>query len=730
MQEKFLQQMLAKVVVTTSFVLLVTAPISSVLADSQQLDSIKNSTQDMLEFMDKNSTAPDAFETKIIKLGYKDDEADLFKKETRHKQTRKIAPAATAITRTSDVKAAVKKTEDKSPLTISNGDYVLTHGGAIKAEHIFQRNMSYLNRNLPDEAEFFKNTFNYTSTFSYGEKRFGHKAVEAHIDLMHKGIWGKNGTIADSEPTKPTLLKLGNSQFGDHKHQNGRPFVWLSCGWLSFSLNAVANSQNENIHYVKMGWFPFALGRGISLGAFYGLNRSLLGLYSYKEEKYAPGINVTGSLVKDTLSYDLYWSRFEERNRDLGAAAEVVRSHYTPKPAFTWRGLGKDNDLVAARLKLKPLNNDNGTLELEPYIMYNTAPDQKFDTLADADVKLGTYGLNVEQTYKNFEWGAEVAANFGHTEMFAIDRNTTELYSDANGKIGERYSHIVEYAGGRHTKNKVDRTNITKAIVQNMTVANAAAPQALGGGQIISSLDRFRKSYRNKFGGWMGVLDAAYNFKDQNLQIATGAGYASGDIDPNREETTKTYKGFVGINELYSGNRVKSILVLDERSLQRPVITGFENTTNKVLESSSDLSFTDLVFGGASSTWQPKLFGKKCTINPNTVCFWKACSEAKPIIDREGEVTLSDTEKISKFFGTEINLLTKVELLKDLNMFVNLAVFVPGQYYKDCSGWLVGDNDIAKAVIPADGEGSIDPKSYRLSSDTAFHVNVGFKYTF
>lgn len=726
MQEKLLQQMLAKVVVTTSFVLLVAAPLTTAHADSHQLDSIKSSTQDMLEFMDKNSTAVDAFETKVIKLGYKDDERDLFKKETRHKQAKKITPAA-PITRTSAVNDAVTKVEDKSPLTISNGDYVLTHGGAIKMEHYFQRNMAYLNRNLPDEAEFFKNTFNYTSTFAYGEKRFGHKAIEAHLDLMHKGIWGKNGTIADSEPT---LLKLGNSYFGDHKHQNGRPFIWLSCGWVSFSLNAIADSQSENVHHVKMGWFPFALGRGISLGAFYGLNRSLLGLYSYKEEKYAPGINVTGSLIKDTLSYDLYWSRFEERNRDIGATTEVVRAHYIPAPTFQWRGLGKDNDLLAARLNLKPINNGNGSVELEPYIMYNTAPDQKLDTLADADVKLGTYGLNIEQKYKNFEWGAEVAANFGKSEVFAIDRNATKIYSDANGKLGERYTHIVQYQAGAATDNKIDRNNVTEAIVNGMTVGNAAIPQALGGGQIISSPDRFRKAYQNKFGGWMGVLDGAYNFKDQNLQLAAGGGYASGDLDPDRLEETKTYKGFIGINELYSGNRVKSILILDERSLQRPVITGFENGTRKVLESASDLSFTDLVFGGASSTWTPKMLGKKWTINPNGVCFWKACNEDKPIVDDRGDVTLSATDKVSKFLGTEINLLTKVELLKDFNMFVNLAVFVPGQYYKDCTGWLVGDKDFSKAVFSDDGGTPPDPKTYRLAADPAFHVNVGFKYTF
>ena len=78
--------------------------------------------------------------------------------------------------------------------------------------------------------------------------------------------------------------------------------------------------------------------------------------------------------------------------------------------------------------------------------------------------------------------------------------------------------------------------------------------------------------------------------------------------------------------------------------------------------------------------------------------------------------------------GSELNLLTKVELLKDFNMVVNLAVFLPGQFFKDFSGVKVGENDYLDAVEGMDG--SPDITQYRMGTDPAFHVNVGFNYKF
>lgn len=743
MQIKKLQNMLSKVAVATAFALCANVSMNMVYADDSLL-SASAAQPDMLEFLDKHSTAPSEFETKTVKLGYNDDESALFNKESYRKESKKPVKVKPA----KNIKSAVaeeKKDDEKPSMSISKGDATLTLGGVAKIEHYFQRNASFLNRNLPDEIEYFKNTFDLTTDFAYGEKRFGHKAVEAYLDVMHKGAWGKNGLITDSDVSTQLKLSETNTYFGNHTHQNGRPFVWIKEGWLRFSLNAIADVQNENIHYVKLGWFPFSLGRGISLGGFFGLNRSLLGLYSYYEEKCAPGINVGGDLVKDSLAYDLYWARFEERNRDLRSTTEVLRSNRTPQPSRTWRGLGKDNDVLAARLKIKPVHNDNGNVEIEPYIMYNSAPDQSLDVTADSDTQLGTVGLAIEQSYNNFEWGGEIAGNFGKTTVFAIDMNSTEVYPNKDGKLGERYTQVVKFdaatlgtpAAGR-SKVKVDRndavdTAIAPAVppIDQLTHDFPDAHVVIPGGgfEAISTKDRFRKGYENKFGGWMGVLDAAYNFKDYNTKLACGIGYASGDKDPDLVQEGKTYKGFVGLNELYSGKRVCSILVLDERKLQRPSITGISSDgTRTITDSAADMSFTDLFFGGASATLTPNVFGKKWQINPNGILFWKAYQENAPDIANDGKATMGNL-KASTFMGTELNLLTKVELLKDFNLIVNLAVFIPGQYFRDFSGIDVGGKKYAKAVAD-DEEQDADFTKFRLAADPAFHANVGLSYKF
>lgn len=735
MQAQKLQQILSRAGYAAALMLAATAPISIVRADNQKLEAGYGSTQDMLEFLDKNSTTSSMPETKIIKLGYHDEEQELFSKESYRKKNRRKRNKP-AIADEKNVVAAAADLNEKAPISINKGDCILTFGGATKIENYFQRNMELLNRNLPDEAEYFKNTFDFTVDFAYGEKRFGHKAVEAYLDLMHKGVWGKNGSFADSEPSSPTSLQLADTSFGNHTHTNGRPFIWIRDGWLRFSLNAIADSHAQGVHYLKVGWFPFILGRGISLGYAFGLNRSLLGLYSYSEDKSPAGINLSGEIIKDGLSYDLYLSRLEERNKNLRDTTNIMRDFYTPAPAIPWRGLGKNNDVVAARLKVKPFKSERvGNLEFEPYIMYNSAPDQKIEMLADSDTKLGIYGLAVEHCYNNFEWGGEVAANFGSIEAFAIDTNKYKIVKDASGSLVEQYTKIVvrDPATGLPSKTPVQASNAVKAAIKNGLNYTAYLDNAdvfatvAPGFDITNAPGRFRPAYKNTLAGWMGVLDAAYNFKEQNLKTALGVGYASGDVDLDANQKSGTYKGFVGLNEIYSGKRVVSIM-LDERRLQRPVITSDSANSAETIVTTPEFSFTDLCFGGASATWTPVALGKKWQFNPNGLLFWSAFQDQKAILNADGSSTVDPNVKVSSFLGSELNLLTKVELLKDFNMVVNLAVFLPGQFFKDFSGVKVGENDYLDAVEGMDG--SPDITQYRMGTDPAFHVNVGFNYKF
>jgi hypothetical protein len=223
----------------------------------------------------------------------------------------------------------------------------------------------------------------------------------------------------------------------------------------------------------------------------------------------------------------------------------------------------------------------------------------------------------------------------------------------------------------------------------------------------------------------MFVSDAAYKFENHNLKVAATYAYASGDANPHENEVTKNYKGFSGIHEGYYGKRVPSIFLLDQRLLKRPT-----TLTRNSDELVADMAFTDLHLAGAGATWTPRVCGKSVTVNPNMLFFWKACDSKKVILTGVGAAATweaSPTENARKFMGTELNLVTKCELLKDLVAFGNFAVFVPGGYFTDTAGVPL-DGDFYKKI--SNDPANYDPKNFRIGDSTAYHVNVGFEYKF
>ncbi|MFH1831245.1 MAG: hypothetical protein ABH827_00435 [bacterium] len=630
----------------------------------------------------------------------------------------------------------IKKVEGKQPIKIQRGDSAFTVGGTIKGEHFFKKNNQMLNSKLPDELEFFKNVFDFTFDFAYGEKKFEHKAVEAFVDLRHKGYWGLGSEYASSEATSPGNVRISDSLLGNHAHKNNKPLIWIKEGWLQVSASAVAGVHARNeLHFLKLGWFPFEMGRGIALGSFYGMARELIGTYNWDEDKAAPGILLTGEITKDKLAYDVYYSKFEERNKSLSYTLNTLKEQLIGRKTTPSRGVAKDNDLFATRLKWTALNTDQyGKLNLEPYVFYNEASDQRIEILADSKTELGSVGLSAEHKYKNFEIGGDIAANFGDQYIHGIDRNVIKVERDKDGYLAEFFSHI--YARSDAAKSSVLVTDDSKKVAKKQ----ATEGQTLVAGTsfrgtdplatdavFASKIDRFKNSYKNKLRGWMGVIDTAYTFEDWGLTLALTYGYASGDKNPYVTAENKTYKGFIGVNESYSGKRVKSIFY-DDRIMQVP--SALEVNDRKAVQ---EMAFTNLHLTGLGATWKPAFAkAKKLSINPNMLLYWKDYASKKFAYEldnpRKGKVL---DENASKFIGTELNLMVKSELLQDLNAYGNFGAFIPGAFYKDIKGVPTDTRDFFVTVIEqgaeTDGE---KPEDYRLGNDVAYFVNVGLSYSF
>jgi hypothetical protein len=632
-------------------------------------------------------------------------------------------PKSTATTQ--EAKKLPASAGTKAPFSIKRGDAVLTIGAKTKIEHFYQDNMYLLNTNIPDENEYFKHTLDLLVDLKYGKEKYGHDAIQLYTNLRNKSIWGKAASFADKEsgPVGPSSVRLANTIFGAHSHSTGKPLIYIKEAWLQFSLNAALNIHSENIHMLKLGWFPFELGRGIALGSCYGLNKELIGLYNYSEDKGAPGINLTGTLIKDMLTYDLYYAKFEERNKSLSDTINEDKRHWVGRSGTPWRGVNKDDELIAARLKITPLpvSNRYGKLEVEPYIFYNEASDQVVEIAPDSRTQLGSLGVAVEYAYKNFEYGGEVAINYGKETLYAIDRNQAGLTNDGTGQIIEQYSKVSQ-AGPIPAK----ITSMSKAFITNPAYQTNGATD----GTYTNASDRFRPFYQNHFGGWMGVVDAAYNFKNYDLKVAVAYGYASGDQAPHdlNNETNKTYRGFIGLHEIYSGKRVRSVLLLDERLLLRPVSL----PDGGGLAADTDMSFSDLQHAGFGANWTPKFFkGKDLSINPNVMFFWKAHGTNK--FNANAQPPATTDERARHFMGTEMNILSRCTLIKDLAIFANLAMFIPGGYFTDVKGISLSGqyiNRIADNIVADQRNDITDPTMFKLSDDTAYHVNVGFEFKF
>lgn len=622
----------------------------------------------------------------------------------------------------------------KELIVIRRGDSEFIFGGRTKIETYLEKNTTMLNSNIPDELEYIKHTSDLNFDYSFGEQKYGYEAVEAFVTLSYKGAWGKALTFADRDagPIAPTNVMIDNASLPSHSHTSGKLLVWFKEAWLHMYLNPIFNLKSKCTHLLKLGWFPFELdsGRGIALGGYYGQNKELLGLYNYVEDKSAPGILLSGHIIKDRLLYDIYYGVFENHSKSWSDEWNMGKRHVIGREVNPWIGEAKNDEVIAGRLKWKPfVSEKTGILDLEPYVFYNAASDQKIEIRPDAKTNWGSYGLNIEYNKGAFECGTDTAFNYGYERAFGIDRNQAKIVNN-EGTIVEQYSKIKYVNGGSNVL--VTKDTKKAAFVPYEKGVNDNGLKIPDYGDYINANDRFRPTYKTTLHGWMTVVDGAYTFKEQNLKVALSYAYASGDRAPHAGDNKDAhYHGFVGLHEGYVGKRVPSFIVLDRRNLKRPTSLTNDPKNQKVAE---DTSFTDMQIVGLGGTWSPKWGGKSVRINPNVLMFWKAFESKKWIIDLNDTTNfghVSGTENASSFMGTEANVISSIELMQDLKLYMNFGIFVPGKYFSDVKG-IPMDKDYYAQIVQDQGDNvSVgDAAHYRIWNDTAYDLNVGFDYKF
>ncbi|MBD3231200.1 hypothetical protein GF322_00905 [Candidatus Dependentiae bacterium] len=632
-------------------------------------------------------------------------------------------------------------------LEFKKGDFEGYFGGMSRIEYYMYSHLSFLNHKIPDQLGVFKQTADLILDLIYGKNKYGHKAFEFYFDLRSKSKWGVLGAYRN---TSSAEVKLENLSLGKHEHKSSRPIPWFKDIWMQFSFNSAFKLKSKNLHYLKLGWFPFQLGRGIALGSSYALIYEGLGAYSYIADSSAPGININGEILKDKLFYDLYYAKFEDKSDSVSNTyLNTARKNQLGREKRPWRGEAKDDDLVAARLKWTALNNsNNGKLEFEPYIFYNEASDQRIEFPDDSKLVLGSYGLMAEYKNGNFELGGDIAFNYGHEYLYGLDRNKIilklydnsnpipqpdQILNDGRGAMYQAYNYVI-YANSRNAP--VNQYTTAAAAANKELAPGITYPNAGHGENLLTNKSgRIRPAHRINLRGWMGTIDTSYDFSKYNFKIALGLMFASGDTDPHdsKEEYNKTYHGFIGLHELYNGKRVKSALLAGEREIRKPLSLKYDRyedpnyvDPNKAgYYAKVATTFTDLVSIGTGFTWYPK----KLNFNSNVLLFWKDDDSAKYILDTNNvnnSHTSSADNKASKFLGTEFNIIFNYQLLRNLNFGGVFALFFPGTFFKDIKG-VPFRYDYYRANLMGTGA---NPADYRISDDTAMFIDASLTYKF
>lgn len=640
------------------------------------------------------------------------------------------------------------KTPKKSPIVLTLGDSEIRTWVRLRIpEFFYGKNLRLLNNNNPtDRIIFFRHTLDLNTEYRYFNPYKKYDIIFAKMNIRNKGVWGDPESIAS---TTFSTVRILDSVAGSHQHAIPLHIWWIRELWIQLNLAEFLAIPFCNNHTLSIGSFPFELGRGIALGTAYKIDPSDLGFYAEAAiDQYAFGAKLSGVLAKDALLYDLYAAILDNKSTNFGDTNLKIRGQQFGHRNDQARGFGIINYLIAARTRWSPVIRPNVNIYLEPYILYNRNPEQKIEFTGDAESNLITIGLASECAVGNFEWGFDTAFNLGSQRVHGWDRNAIKLES-RDGTVVQINTQVKQIT----EQQLIDRNlNIndpklcekvkSKAIFvpQNQEIIDTSEQSASQNGKIIGQNDlgilindceRFVDPYRNIFNGSMFVFDMGYYIIKPDLKIAAAFGFASGDMDPNRDlekigdsQIDGDYEGFIGLQETYSGTRVKSAFLLSGPG-RPPRLLSFpsRNVTNPFTTVIN--RFTNIIFTGGAINWQPKC-AHNWILNPNLLAYWQ--EDESRIFDEELKKSIQ-SQFASPFIGVELNIFVEAEVLQGLYFYCVGAVFFPGSHFKDVKGRPL--NKAQQTFLDnLDRTGIVNDRVPLLGNDESYFANLGFEYKF
>jgi hypothetical protein len=592
--------------------------------------------------------------------------------------------------------------------------FALTTSGKMVQSFLFGRNAAILNDVAVGRLGHVDQLFTFKTTFDWALNFLHNDGYEAQVSLRSKSVWGN----PKQNKTTTASVKLEEPFIGSHSHEIEPRIVYLREAWLKLNLDDVFG-RNIGSQTFTMGSFGFKVGRGIAFGDAFAVNSRTLGFYGESSiDMYAPGMKLSGNVWTDNIKYNLYGSLSQNKSTSFSETSDqvydqlILNGSYVDKYA---RGFGAIDANFISNLDIILFENKEQSLKfsVEPYIVFNYSTLQKIEESGDAKSKLATFGFAGDLEYGCFEIGFEGAFNKGHQEAYAWDRNKIKFQTNSTtGALEQVHSHIYNEAGLTTKLAYTGDTTIYRPAGGVSSLMNSAL---IDGTAAFNASNRFRDACKNIYKGSMFVADASVYIYKRDLKASFGGGYSSGDVNPNTQKkgTERDYKGFVSLQEVYSGSRIRSIILLD--SLVRPV-----PLVNNASYRSGVESFSDLKFIGAAMAYKPESSKRKFSLIGNVIAGWQ---------DEPSLKFGSSTEYAKSDLGVELNILMTVQLFKDVKLKTETAFFFPGQFYTDLKGTpLTGV--VAGLVKNAEAGVSETASLPTLSNNNCFTAGMLLEYSF
>lgn len=336
--------------------------------------------------------------------------------------------------------------EDIVPASLffATKDMQMLLGGRVREEYFYSGRSQTLRSDFSDVINAWRHKASLMVGVRQGARRHGKPATEALLKITNYSMWRNEGRYTGLEETDLQIQSLDGAHIGDHTHRQLVPTMFAEDAYLKINFDAFLRPFHKHPTYLQIGYFPYWIGRGVALGYYVDggvphMGWNLDGNARNLEQSPA-GVVLSGEIIKN-LTATFYYTKWQGVTVFLGdtRAPSRIQRLEAPRPE---RGSCKDTETWAFKLDYK-LKDKNWDLLLEPYIMYTRAAEQSIEVKADARSELGTYGAMVELNWKRVHVNLEAAGQFGHQDVFGIDRNVVQLKRDkVTGNVQEVNSHV------------------------------------------------------------------------------------------------------------------------------------------------------------------------------------------------------------------------------------------------------------------------------------------------